>query len=252
MPHFLLPRLAFASGYMSPPRPIIPLKCGSIEELPDRAVTDSRDKGNSLSDNPIPEHTPKMTAVPGATSQEAQSTDHKFGISLVACRTSCCFSLVHVEQVSDWLHGISSSFEGSCPSCLFSCTFDKILASPQSSSPKIHRKSSLRISLPGANNRPYPSPSGLSRSAPPSARRVRFDLGPVPPSTSSTTGTPSSSTSDHYLFNTDGESYPETEHAAVLRSRPFSADLYEMSIRLASIACLTFLLYALLSRPFPE
>ncbi|KAG6915797.1 hypothetical protein DXG01_009798 [Tephrocybe rancida] len=57
---------------------------------------------------------------------------------------------------------------------------------------------------------------------------------------------PSSEPRIHSLFDTDDETYPETEHSCVLASSKFVTDVMETSVRVLSIAGLTLVLFALL------
>lgn len=134
--------------------------------------------------------------------------------------------------------------EGCCPSCKTYCFFEII--------------PSLR-SGPNLLQKPQPSPNlALLRRAilqrvkkdppfpppPPVSLPIRRLYSAVPPkSASPLLGVLLNST--YKLFDTDNEEYPDTEHALVLGSSEFSTEMYEMSVRVTSVACLTLLLYAL-------
>ncbi|RDB14911.1 hypothetical protein Hypma_016538 [Hypsizygus marmoreus] len=160
--------------------------------------------------------------------------ENRFEISVISSRTSCCGTLVRVEHITDWWHGSSNS-DGHCPSCKAPCSLrssEHQIAPPtstqwQQSSPRSDRALPLLRRLYKSPSFPALLPASALLSA--HTRRSSFD-------------------SSYTLFNTDDEAYPNTEHTLGLSSSLISTDIYEVVIRVTSIAGLTLFLYALLTR----
>jgi hypothetical protein len=224
-----------------------PLTLSSIKEHPDPADLDAEDEAAAYQLKIIPEpDCRRQSRLPREKLVETRDIDNsRFGVSLVLCRTSCCRTLVRVEQISDWLHDRGAPVEGCCPSCKTYCFFESIpslrpgpnlLQKPQSSPNLALLRRAILQRLK--------KDSLFSSPPPPVSLPIRRLYSAVPPKS----GSPLLRVildSTYKLFDADNEEYPDTEHALVLGSSEFSTEMYEVSVRVTSIACLTLLLYAL-------
>ncbi|KAF5377969.1 hypothetical protein D9615_006783 [Tricholomella constricta] len=161
---------------------------------------------------------------------EDKENDNRFEISVIPYRTSCCRTLVCIEHISDWLH--ESSSDGHCPSCKAPCSLE--------SNTHSHSKT------PATPRHVHVPEDSLSPRFFLQRRHAKKHPPPTPSATSSSSLTPAPRPS-YTLFNTDDEAYPDTEHSLVLGSSLFSTAIYEIFIRVTSIASLTLFLCALLS-----
>ncbi|KAG6888115.1 hypothetical protein C0995_010623 [Termitomyces sp. Mi166 len=189
-----------------------------------------------------------------------QEPENRFEISVVRYRTSCCKSIVSMEDISDvrvplypsfsslpplfylisrltehrqWIHETPSNVHR-CPSCMLPCVL-KALCTPTSSQSQSLLPASVSLGL--KFERVLPLARSILRQ-----QYAKIKLALPSPS-------PKHRPDPMYgIFDTDDETYPETEFTRVLSSSLFTTDVKETSMRLLSITGLTLVLLALLSQ----